>query len=250
MITIFMAISFALKFLIRTPYQASQKKEIEKKNSFLKEFKEGLDIIKKDSFIRLFVVIAPLINFGFSVVFQVLMTYLLLEVYQVNEVVYGSYRSITMVVVLLVPIVILPFYKNIRKDKLLKRGLMGVGISLLLLAMTIYFGNNVKQDEKLPIVYIITLLDCIAIACVIPINISVQTFLQKTIPDAYRGRVLSVLRMLALSATPLGNMVFGILAEYLPVEICVFIASLWVTAVAVFTTVKLSSLKFAKENVI
>lgn len=36
-----MAISFALKFLIRTPYQASQKKEIEKKNSFLKEFKEA-----------------------------------------------------------------------------------------------------------------------------------------------------------------------------------------------------------------
>ena len=74
-----------LTFCIGTPHVAEIKKEKEKGfKGYVKEFKEGILEIKKDKFTKIFVFIAPLINFSFSAVFSVVITYVFLEILKIG----------------------------------------------------------------------------------------------------------------------------------------------------------------------
>ena len=77
----------------------------------------------------------------------------------------------------------------------------------------------------MPVVIAITILDCLVISSVMPLNIATQVFFQKNIDNAYRSRIMSVFSMLALSSIPLGNMFYGYLASVLPAYLSTFIAS-------------------------
>ena len=210
-----LSLAMVLNFFINTPY-ASNKKENKVggfKNYFL-EFKEGLEELGRNKFAKIFVIVAPLINFSFSAVFSI------------SEYAYGAYRAATASVSIVLPFLILPIIKKVKPEKLLKYSSLSISTFLFLIGGSVYFGMNGGKENILVAVCLITVLDCLVISSVMPLNIATQVFFQKNIKNEYRSRIMSVFSMLALSSIPLGNMFYGFLADKFPAYTCVFIASL------------------------
>lgn len=224
--------SLILNFFIDTPYatKIKEKKQGGFKVYFL-EFIEGIQELKKNQFAKIFVVVAPVINFSFSAIFSVVITFVFLEIFKVNEYLFGIYRTATALVSVIFPILIMPIIKKFKPHQLLKYSSITISIFLFLIGCCVYYGMNQGKENIFLIVCLITILDCFVISSVMPLNIATQVFFQKNIKNEYRSRIMSVFSMLALSSIPLGNMFYGFLADILPAYICIFIASL-----AVFIT--------------
>lgn len=86
LISTLLVFSLILNFFIETPY-ADELKEKNSKGikSFFSEFVEGINELRKDRFSKIFVIVAPLINFSFSAIFSVVITYVFLEVFKTSE---------------------------------------------------------------------------------------------------------------------------------------------------------------------
>lgn len=227
-----MSLTFILNFFIKTPFAV--KVNHDEKNSFksyFTDFKDGLLELSKNKFAKVFVVVAPLINFSFDAVCSVIITYVFLEVFKLDEYVYGVYRTITSLVSITLPFIILPVVKKFKPLKLLKYASLSIATCIFLMGAAVYYGSLDLENNAIISVILITVFDCLIISSVMPLNIATQVFFQKNIKDEYRSRILSVLRMLVLSSIPLGNMFYGFLANTFEAYICIFVGSL-----AVFIT--------------
>ena len=212
LISALLILTLILTFCIGTPYVAEIKKEKEKGfKGYVKEFKEGILEIKKD-------------KFSFSAVFSVVITYVFLEILKISDYVYGIYRMATAGVSIVLPFLILPVIKKFKPLTLLKYSAISISAILFLIGGCVYFGTN--GGNVFVTVCLITVLDCLIITSVMPLNIATQVFFQKNIINEYKSRIMSVFSMLALSSIPLGNMFYGFLADILPAYACVFIAGL------------------------
>ena len=226
LISVLLVLSFTLTFFIGTPHALETKKEKEKGFiGYIREFKEGIAELNNNKFAKIFVIVAPLINFSFSAVFSVVITYVFLEVFKVSDYLYGYYRMATAGVGLIVPFLLLPIIKKFKPEKLLKYSSLSISTILFLIGGCVHMGMNGGKEEIFIAVCLITVLDCLIITSVIPLNIATQVFFQKNIKNEYRSRIMSVFSMLALSSEPLGNMFYGFLSNMLPAYICIFIAS-------------------------
>lgn len=226
LISLFLFISVLLNIFIKTPYETKKEKtQIYSFKVYIEEFTQGLNIIRDNKFARVFIVVAPMINFSFSAIFSVVITYLFLHVFDIGEYMYGIYRAINSGVALVLPLLVLPIVKKVEPDKLLKYTSISISFLLFLIAVSTYFGSKGNYSTSIAMVWIITFLGCLIICCVMPLNIATQVFFQKNIENQYRSRVMSVFRMLTLSSIPFGNMFYGFLVEFLPPYICILIAS-------------------------
>lgn len=226
LISILLIITMILNFSINTPF--SSKKISTSKNGFKTyfiEFMEGIEELRKDKFAKIFVLVAPLINFSFSAVFSVVITFVFLEVFQISEYMYGIYKMTTAGVSVVLPFLILPIIKKFKAENLLKYSALSISAFLFLISGSIYYGMNFGEDKIFWTVCLVTILDCLVISSVMPLNIATQVFFQNNIKNEYRSRIMSVFSMLALSSIPLGNMFYGFLADIFPAYICIFIAS-------------------------
>lgn len=193
---------------------------------YWRDFVEGLQVLKKLPFIRRFLWIAPLINFSFASVFSISITYLFLEVYQVSELVLGLYRAVTSSMVILVPIFVLPVIKKSSTEDLIKRATFVIAICLAVIAGLVYFGEEGQEELRLVSMVCIAIFDCMTIAIIMPVHMSLSVYFQRNIPEKYRSRIMSVSSLLSLASIPLGNMFYGFLADRFPVWISVLFASL------------------------
>ncbi len=227
LISVLLAFSLILNFFIETPY-ADELKEKKSKGikSFISEFIEGINELRKDRFSKIFVIVAPLTNFSFSAIFSVVITYVFLEVFKTSEYIYGIYRMVTAGISILLPLLILPIIKKIKPEKLLKYSAISIAGFLFLIGLCVYYGMGAGKDKIVLVVGLITFLDCLVISSVMPLNIATQVYFQKNIKNEFRSRIMSVFSMLALSSIPLGNMFYGFLANIMPAYMCIFIASL------------------------
>lgn len=133
---------------------------------------------------------------------------------------------VTAGVSIVLPFLILPIIKKFKPEKLLKYSTLSISAFLFLIGICVYFGMNGGEEKIFLSVSLITLLDCLVISSVMPLNIATKVFLQKNIKNEYRSRIMSVFSMLVLSSIPLGNMFYGFLADILPAYMCIFIASM------------------------
>lgn len=228
LIACLLTISTILNFMINTPYSSNKKPSNTKGFSgYITDFKEGINQLRKDRFARVFVIVAPLINFSFSAVFSVVITYVFLELFNINEYLFGIYRTATAGISIILPFLVLPIIKKYSPEKLLKYSALSISLFLLLISGCVYLG---RQNIYLSVI-LITILDCLIISSVMPLNIATQVFFQKNIKDEYRSRIMSVFSMFVMSSIPLGNMFYGFLVNTLPAHICIIISS-----IAVFIT--------------
>lgn len=212
--TAFFTLSLLFHFGIRTPHYKVP--EISENRSFWGDFKDGLVLIRNDSFLKRFMVTAPMMSFFFSSIYSVVVSYLFLVALDLGETIYGVYRSITASMVIFVPFLVLPIVKRVSTKKLVLGSSLYVSMTLFVLAFLVQRVYSVGSSMHRWFVILITVIDCSSIAVMMPVHMSVAVMYQKRIADEFRSRVFSVARMFSMVMIPLGNMFFGVLTDLFP----------------------------------
>ncbi len=216
-----------------------------KKDKWLKidAFKEGIQEIKRDYTVRKIVMISPILNFFFAPVFTVAVAYLFLEDYKVGEYIYGLYNTIAASMSLIIPLVIVSFVKKYKTEKILLFSTFSVAVSLLVIALAVFLENYLFTGQYMIVVFLIILIDCYIVASVMPMHMSIQVLYHKTIDEKLRSRALSIIRMLTFVSIPLGQLFFGMMVDYFPVYVSLFVSSTGVFAVYFLYAVTFKKLK-------
>ena len=202
-------IATALRFLIHPSYE--RKKEVANKN-MVREFKEGICALKENDFIRSLTILAPISNFFLGSLFSVTITYFILEVVGASEAVYALYRTTIASIGIVVPLVAVPLVSRTSPAKVLTVSMGVCTAALAGITLVVSMWPDGIQDPYLVII-LITLLDCIGVATIIPANMAIGICLQKDTPEKYRSRIISVFRMFALTSVPLGQLFYGYITD-------------------------------------
>lgn len=88
---------------------------------------------------------------------------------------FGIYRTATAGISIILPFLVLPIIKKYSPEKLLKYSALSISLFLLLISGCVYLG---RQNIYLSVI-LITILDCLIISSVMPLNIATQVFFQK-----------------------------------------------------------------------
>lgn len=192
----------------------SEKKVEAKEETFFSELKIGLTYVKQQSFIKNLLFIAVFLNFWFAV-FPVALPYLVLTVRGMESYQLGIIEGSFSIGMLIISIVLAQMKEIKNKKRSIFGGLVGLSSMLILLGIPSVPGlSNLPNMFFFP--FLITIVLLLA-SFIMLINMPVMVLLQKSTPDHYRGRVMSLVETGASCMTPLGFIVFGYLLEFTPV---------------------------------
>lgn len=135
-------IAFVLNFGIKTPFAATRAPKSGERQTFRRSFVEGLQIIRRDSLLMGLIPITNLVTMSFGAVFSVVVTYLMLEVYQVSAYTYGLYRSVTASMGIWMPMLALPIVKKVKFKNLLGGASLIIAASLFFIGLSAYFAEG------------------------------------------------------------------------------------------------------------
>ena len=219
-------LAFLLQKCIHPKY-AVQQVENGKKQSFMTDFKQGLEAIRENSFLRIFIRILPVVDAFFASTFSVCVMYLLREVFELSAYTYGMYCTVTASMSMIVPMFAVPVVKKYPAGKIFWISTMLIAIELAGIGALAFAG--VKGILPITTVVVgITVLDCMTIAEAIPMQMSSSTLLQTNVQQEVLGRVSSVVRLVATVAVALGEMLFGYLNDAINVWCPIFIGAIGV----------------------
>lgn len=80
---------------------------------------------------------------------------------------------------LILPLLLLPVIKRFEPEKLLKYSSLSISSFLFLIGLTVFYGMTIGTEKMFLVVFLITILDCLVISSVMPLNIDTQVFFQK-----------------------------------------------------------------------
>lgn len=215
--------SFLLQVLIRPKY-TTEKSETKEKSSVWKDFKEGLDCIKQDSFLRGFIKVMPLANAFFGATFAVSVAYLLRQTYGVEAWVYSVYCAVTSATSMVVPLFAVPLVKKYKASRLFYLATLTIAFGILMIGVWAVCGMYSIIPIAVSIV-LITLFDCLTIAAAIPMQMTASVMLQTGAPKNTLGRVSATLRMVSIASSAAGEMLFGVLNDITWVWLPIFLGA-------------------------
>ena len=217
-----------LQALIR-PARAAARSGEARRRSLWAEFKEGVDSIQQNAFLRSFIKVMPLANAFFGATFSVSVAFLLRETYAVDAWVYSAYCSVTAVTSIIVPLVAVPVVKKYPAEKLFFMATLTIACGILCIGVCAVCG----VCQVIPVmvsVVLITVFDCLTIAAAIPMQMTSSIMLQTGVDQALLGRVSSVLRMVGIVSGAVGEMAFGLLNDATWVWLPIFVGAAGVAA--------------------
>jgi hypothetical protein len=179
---------------------------------FKKDFVSGLKIIKDSKAIKTIIIMAVFINFSVSPFFSVGLIYVMKEVLLQSDFRFGLLQAILSSSMLLAPLLLTKSIKNMKLSNVLVQAFMLTGLLILIVSMTTQtFLFNVGNGL---LSYLIIVVACFIIGMVATVvNISIDTLLQQIVPLDYMGRTSTVLRLFAVMAIPIGQVLFGLLYD-------------------------------------
>lgn len=219
-------LAFVLQRMIRPKYEV-EKKSVEEKNSYVEDFKEGIGVIQKDGFLKIFIKVLPIVDAFFGATFSVSVMYLFREIYQLNTYTYGIYCTITACMSMITPLFIVPLVKKYPASKIFSVATMLIAIEIAGIGVLAFAGVNGMIPIIVSVVGI-TILDCMTIVEAIPMQMASSILLQTNVKKEYLGRVSSVIRMVSIAAVAVGEMLFGYLNDTVNVWVVILIGALGV----------------------
>ncbi|MFC5731869.1 MFS transporter [Cytobacillus gottheilii] len=192
----------------------SEKKEENEHNNFFEDMKTGFVYVKNQPFIFNLILVCIWINFWFAV-FPVAMPYLVLTVKGMEPFQLGIIEGSLSVGMLIMAIFLSSRPEMKKKENAIIGGMIALSLVLILLGIPSMPGLSAISNNFVFIYLIILVL--LLSTFVMLINMPVMVLLQKSTPDSYRGRVMSIMEMGASAMTPLGFIIFGALLESVPV---------------------------------
>jgi hypothetical protein len=179
---------------------------------FIQDIKEGFRyIIERDSLKSLFTILIS-INFflGFSVTIP--LPYIVNNVLELSAKQYGLIQSFFPVGMIFGALVVKKITEKLPYSVLLKR------ITIILSMLMVIFGLPVLVggfDKAFYVVFFSAMMLCYGVVLAL-IDIPIAYFMQKEIPEEYRGRVLSIGISIGKTMLPLAMVISGLLLNLLP----------------------------------
>ena len=220
-----------LQAAIRPAYAEERPREAAHQ-SLWSEFKEGIQAIRENTFLRGFIKVMPLANAFFGATFSVSVAFLLRETYSVDVWVYSTYCSVTAVTTMVVPLFAVPLVKKFPAKKLFFMALLVIAGGILCIGICAVCGVY----QVIPVmasVVLITVFDCVTIAAAIPMQMTASVMLQTGVEQSVLGRVSATLRMIGIVTGAVGEMAFGVLGDTTWVWLPIFVGAAGVAAASI-----------------
>lgn len=224
----FIIASFAEMFM-KLPKTNKMPEKIDVK-TFFSDFGSGFKFILSKGMILSIIITAAVVNFAFAP-FSVIITYVLKDVLSVSDFSFGIAEAVIMTAMFIGPVLTSLLSKRLSSGKMIYIGLIASSL--------VYIGTSVIPHPRFlrmfdsnfgPFVCVITA--CFLILMFVSVaNIAVNILFQKVVPLSMMGRAGSVMNMLCLVGTPLGQMISGLLLDKINVSICILIPGLMILLV-------------------
>lgn len=205
---------------IRIPSQKETniKKSVQKSSQkgFIKEFKEGLSIIKSKGLVS-FLIVFTIDNF-FETPRNILLPLLISDTYQGNAFTYALIISSFQVSVSLTAILMgwKNIWRNVDPAKVFSFSIIGIFIGSILLV--------IPSPGSLGIYIIIPIIGMILIGICSPsVNVTMQSLEHKIVPPDKQGRVNATNNSISLTMIPPATLITGFLIDFLGNEFIRFI---------------------------
>jgi MFS transporter, DHA3 family, macrolide efflux protein len=184
--------------------------EGEAKETMLQSIKAGIHYLKLQPIILTMMWIGLMVNFLFGA-FEVGYSYILIDRLKMESQHFGFTQGAFSIGMLLMSV-----YFSVRKEVrfpllISKRGILGLGAIMGGVALPLL--NSLSYG--LVFAYYMLLMFCFG-AMIMVVNTPLQVMLQKTIDDAYKGRVFSIIETMAMALMPLGMVLYGFLYDIFP----------------------------------
>lgn len=216
-VMIFNALSFICSAISETfidiPKRAPHKEALSL-NSFFKDLGEGLQFAKSKKVILSIVFAGIILNFSLGGLFEVGIAYVLKEVLQVNDSLYGIFLSVTLVGMLAAPFATTSLFRKIEMTKFMAFAFSLSGVITLLMGAVIYVATQNGFDSwQLPY-GALAVLSIVMIIFIGGCNIVIGTMMQQQVPIEMMGRVSSMMGALITAAMPFGQILVGLGLDY------------------------------------
>ncbi len=217
--------------------------EADSKESFLADFKYGLDyIIDRKEILGLFIIFLFL-NFLYGGLFSVGLPFIYNQVLEVNGMLFGLAKS-TFPVGAIIGSILINYIVIDNNIKFLGRTLTVQSSILILMGLPLsYYGLN--NLSVMNIYFILTVLLVLLGILNAMANIPIITIFQKMIPDNLRGRVFGLLGTFTQGLTPISMGLMGVLFDKVSPSILFIISGLLAVLIS-YSVIQISA--FQKIN--
>ena len=193
--------------------------------TFFNDLGQGFKFIASKKLILSIIIIAVVVNFALSP-FSITITYVLKNVLEVSDFSLGIAETIVTVSMFLGPFITSFMAKKMKNGRIIYIALVATALVFTAAAVIPHPAFLRRFNSNFgPFVCLIAA--CFVISMFVSIaNIALSILFQEVVPLLVMGRVSSVMNMLCLVGTPLGQMIFGVLLDKISVSICIFIPGL------------------------
>lgn len=220
MLFILDGISFIISAFFESLIQIPKtNKEPEKVNikSFLKDFYEGVKLLKTHKFLRVIIGFGALLNFSLSPLFSVGLIYVILNVLEASELQYGIMIAVISFSSLVGPLILSRIMKDKTVGKLVIETFSLITLVIILMAVLVFppvFDR--LNNGMIPMIIMSALLFFVGLLSSVT-NIAIGTLFDQLVPLEFMGRTASTMNLSVMLVIPLGQMIFGVGLDILPI---------------------------------
>lgn len=182
----------------------------EEHESFFESFKEGLRYIKGMPEFIIIAGVAVIANFALAPIFSIALPIVILQDFGLSKEIYGIVTSLMTVGMFIGPIFAAGIIKKYHYSKLVSFILTLSGIICLLFGIACI--NGLFPNVYFNTVLMLVLINILMII-IIWVNLATSTARQRIVPGHLQGRVVSVVGVIAMAATPAGQALMGYLLD-------------------------------------
>lgn len=206
------ALSFFVSAISEMTIQIpAMNKKPEKVNikAFVHDFNDGLKLLKSHKILMNIIGLGVFLNFSLSPLFSVGMVFLLFNVLKVTEVQYGMLTALMAFSMLLGPVLLGKRAMALPVGKLV---IMTFSTLSMIIFMLAFFSSSffIGQFSTTTVPLILVTGVLFIVGLLVPLtNIALGTLFETLVPNAYMGRVGSVMNIGLMASMPLGQILFG-----------------------------------------
>lgn len=191
---------------------------------FLKDFSEGIQFIKNKAILFNIALIALVVNFIFSPILSIGITYISKQILKVSDYQYGIIESSTVVAMIFAPIIGSVICKKIDFRRIFFSFILFTSFLGMLMAL-VSSPSFINLFSSMMVPYVTFIFIICLIALVVSVgNMSIEVVYQEIIPLNIMGRVRTTLNCTSMAAMPLSYMIYGRLFDKMPVWICITVS--------------------------
>lgn len=202
----------------------SEKFEIFSLKNVAFSYKETFLCLKGQPYVIGIILFAPLFNFFISPLFSVTASHFFRVTMQANVGMYAMFNTVLGIAGLFAPFLAMIFIKNENEFKSNENGTIASILVLLCLNFTLYSKANIITYNGF--LYIVATAMALLVVIVTMMNIATSITIKKRIPEQVIGRVISMIQLCSTISIPLGQLLYGFLADQFSITISYLISTL------------------------